>query len=147
MFKQFRLVPKQFDYLVNNMRAMMDRVRTQERIIMKLCVEQCKMPKKNFVTLFSSNETSDTWFNAAVAMGKPWSEKLKDVSEDVQRSLQKLRQIEEETGLTIEQVKTSTAVCLSVKRKRVVPRKKWLRLTCVWLSLLPKIHQPWFAVP
>ncbi|MBI0235713.1 hypothetical protein HTQ59_20590, partial [Yersinia pestis subsp. pestis] len=45
------------------------------------------------------------WFNAAVAMGKPWSEKLKDVSEDVQRSLQKLRQIEEETGLTIEQVK------------------------------------------
>lgn len=52
VFKQFRLVPKQFDYLVNNMRAMMDRVRTQERIIMKLCVEQCKMPKKNFVTCF-----------------------------------------------------------------------------------------------
>ena len=38
-------------------------------------------------------------------MAKPWSEKLKDVAEDVQRSLQKLRQIEEETGLTIEQVK------------------------------------------
>jgi RNA polymerase primary sigma factor len=84
---------------------MMDRVRTQERIIMKLCVEQCKMPKKNFVTLFAGNETSDSWFEAAVAMAKPWSEKLKDVAEDVQRSLQKLRQIEEETGLTIEQVK------------------------------------------
>lgn len=46
VFKQFRLVPKQFDYLVNSMRVMMDRVRTQERLIMKLCVEQCKMPKK-----------------------------------------------------------------------------------------------------
>lgn len=46
VFKQFRLVPKQFDYLVNNMRAMMDRVRTQERLIMKLCVEISKMPKK-----------------------------------------------------------------------------------------------------
>lgn len=34
---------------------MMDRVRTQERIIMKLCVEQCKMPKKNFITLFTGN--------------------------------------------------------------------------------------------
>ncbi len=33
VFKQFRLVPKQFDYLVNSMRSMMDRVRTQERII------------------------------------------------------------------------------------------------------------------
>ncbi|HIE0170831.1 TPA: RNA polymerase sigma factor RpoD [Serratia marcescens] len=105
VFKQFRLVPKQFDFLVNSMRTMMDRVRTQERIIMKLCVEQCKMPKKNFVTLFAGNETSDSWFEAALAMAKPWSEKLKDVAEDVQRSLQKLRQIEEETGLTIEQVK------------------------------------------
>jgi len=105
VFKQFRLVPKQFDYLVNNMRTMMDRVRTQERLIMKLCVELCKMPKKNFITLFTGNETSETWFKAALAMNKPWSEKLNDVSEDVHRSLQKLKQIEEETGLTIEQVK------------------------------------------
>lgn len=105
VFKQFRLVPKQFDYLVNSMRVMMDRVRTQERLIMKFCVEQCKMPKKNFITLFTGNETSDTWFNAAIAMNKPWSEKLHDVSEEVHRALQKLQQIEEETGLTIEQVK------------------------------------------
>jgi len=105
VFKQFRLVPKQFDYLVNNMRTMMDRVRAQERLIMKLCVELCKMPKKNFITLFTGNETSETWFQAALAMNKPWSEKLNDVAEDVYRSLQKLQQIEEETGLTIEQVK------------------------------------------
>ncbi|MTD37991.1 RNA polymerase sigma factor RpoD [Erwinia sp. CPCC 100877] len=105
IFKEFRLVPKQFDYLVNNMRTMMDRVRTQERIIMKLCVEQCKMPKKNFITLFTGFETSDTWFNAAIAMNKPWSEKLHNVADDVHRGLQKLQQIEEETGLTIEQVK------------------------------------------
>ncbi|MFR0135764.1 sigma-70 family RNA polymerase sigma factor, partial [Klebsiella pneumoniae] len=45
------------------------------------------------------------WFNAAIAMNKPWSEKLHDVSEEVHRALQKLQQIEEETGLTIEQVK------------------------------------------
>ncbi|WP_369427530.1 RNA polymerase sigma factor RpoD [Providencia sp. PROV236] len=105
VFKQFRLVPKQFDYLVNNMREMMDRVRFQERTIMKLCVEQCKMPKKNFITLFSGNETSETWLTAAKAMNKSWSEKLLDVEEEILRCLQRLRQIEEETGLTIEQVK------------------------------------------
>ncbi|UVK76701.1 MAG: RNA polymerase, sigma 70 (sigma D) factor [Sodalis sp. Fle] len=105
VFKQFRLVPKQFDYLVSNMRTMMDRVRTQERLIMKLCVEISKMPKKNFITLFAGNETSDTWFQAALAMNKPWSEKLHNVDEEFHRSLQKLRQIEKETGLTIEQVK------------------------------------------
>ncbi|WP_029686881.1 RNA polymerase sigma factor RpoD [Tatumella saanichensis] len=105
VFKQFRLVPKQFDYLVNNMREMMDRVRGQERTIMKLCVEICKMPKKNFITLFTGNETNDTWFKAALALKKPWSEKLVEVEDDVHRGLQKLAQIEEETGLTIEQVK------------------------------------------
>ncbi|PAV11347.1 RNA polymerase sigma factor RpoD [Arsenophonus sp. ENCA] len=105
IFKQFRLVPKQFDYLVNNMRDMMERVRSQERLIMKLCIEQCKMPKKNFITLFSGNETNGNWLAATKAMNKPWSEKLVEVEEDIQRSLQKLQQIEEETGLTIEQVK------------------------------------------
>ncbi len=105
IFKQFRLVPKQFDYLVNKMRAMMDRVRTQERLIMKFCVEQCKMPKKNFVALFSGKETHDSWFTAALSMAHPVSEKLQDSADAVQRCLHKLRQIEEETGLTIEQVK------------------------------------------
>ncbi|MGR6848906.1 RNA polymerase sigma factor RpoD, partial [Acinetobacter baumannii] len=72
---------------------------------MRLCVDQVKMPKKNFITLFTGNETNDTWFTAARAMNKPWSEKLAGIEEEVQRSLQKLQQIEVETGLTIEQVK------------------------------------------
>lgn len=105
VFKQFRLAPKQFDYLVNNMRSMMDRVRIQERFVMKLCVEISKMPKKNFVTLFAGNETSDSWFKAALLMNKSWSKKLHAVDDDVHRSIQKLQQIEKETGLTIEQVK------------------------------------------
>ncbi|MGR6812462.1 RNA polymerase sigma factor RpoD, partial [Acinetobacter baumannii] len=58
-----------------------------------------------FITLFTGNETNDTWFTAARAMNKPWSEKLAGIEEEVQRSLQKLQQIEVETGLTIEQVK------------------------------------------
>ncbi len=105
IFKLFRLVPKQFDYLVNNMRSMMDRIRTQERITMKLCVEQCKMPKKIFIALFMRNETDKEWFNKALSMNKPWSEKLNEVAEDVERCWQKLIEIEEQTGLTVEQVK------------------------------------------
>lgn len=105
VFKVFRLVPKQFDHLVKNMRSMMERIRTQERIIMKLCVEQCKMPKKEFITLFTGNETSESWLQLAIEMDKSWSKALVGVQEDIQRSIQKLIQIEEETTLTIEQVK------------------------------------------
>ena len=129
------------------MREMMDRVRQQERYIMKLCVEQSKMPKKNFITLFTGNETSDSWFTAAVAMNKPWSEKLQDVAEEVERSLQRLRQIEEETGLTIEQVKDINRRMSIGEAKARRAKKRWLRRTYVWLSLSRKIHQPWPAVP
>ncbi|MGP1953720.1 MAG: RNA polymerase sigma factor RpoD, partial [Arsenophonus sp. NC-QC1-MAG3] len=105
IFKEFRLVPKQLDYLVNNIRDIMERVRSQERLIMKLCIEQCKMPKKNFITLFSGKETNPNWLVLAKKINKPWSEKLVEVEEEIYRSLQKLQQIEKETGLTIQQVK------------------------------------------
>ncbi|WP_434952707.1 RNA polymerase sigma factor region1.1 domain-containing protein [Shewanella sp. HL-SH4] len=62
LFKEFRLVPKQFDRLVKSMRTMMDRVRIQERLILKLVVEQAKMPKKNFVKAFTGKETNLDWF-------------------------------------------------------------------------------------
>ncbi|WP_148300708.1 RNA polymerase sigma factor RpoD [Shewanella marina] len=105
IFKEFRLMPKQFDSLVRNMREMMDKVRVQERLIMKLCVEQAKMPKKNFVKLFSNNESSIEWFNAEMSAGKPYSDGLKLVADDVERSRSKLEAIEVETGLAIIAIK------------------------------------------
>ncbi|MEZ9197059.1 RNA polymerase sigma factor RpoD [Shewanella sp. 10N.286.54.B9] len=105
IFKEFRLMPKQFDRLVKSMRAMMDKVRVQERLIMKLCVEQAKMPKKNFVKVYTSNESSIEWFNEELASGKPYAEGLKMVDFDVQRCRAKLDAIENETGLAIGAIK------------------------------------------
>ena len=48
VFKEFRLVPKVFDRLVKNMRDVMDRLRVQERLIMKHCVVGAGMPKATF---------------------------------------------------------------------------------------------------
>ncbi|QUN04987.1 RNA polymerase sigma factor RpoD [Shewanella yunxiaonensis] len=105
IFKEFRLVPKQFDRLVKSMRSMMDKVRVQERLIMKLCVEQAKMPKKNFIKLFGGNETDITWFQKEMAASKAYSEALKAVEEDVVRCHAKLAAIEVETGLSITAIK------------------------------------------
>ncbi|QFQ32800.1 RNA polymerase sigma factor RpoD [Buchnera aphidicola (Aphis fabae)] len=105
IFKQFRLVPKQFEHLVNNMRDMMERVRTQERIIMKLCIEECQMPKKNFIKIFSGNETNIDWFIKEKNLNQSWSKKLKEIEERIFISIKKLSNIEKETGLTIQEVK------------------------------------------
>ncbi|WP_445946641.1 RNA polymerase sigma factor RpoD [Shewanella sp.] len=105
LFKEFRLVPKQFDRLVKSMRTMMDRVRVQERLILKLCVEQAKMPKKNFVKAFTNNETNLDWFNTEMNSNKPYADALKAVAHDVNRCSNKLAAIELETDLTISSIK------------------------------------------
>ena len=105
VFKYFRLVPKLFDRIVKRMRDVMNNVRTQERLLLKICVEQSKMPKKTFIKCFASNESDDSWVSEQIAVGKDWSIKLGLIEEDIRRSIRKLGQLELDTGLNIEQIK------------------------------------------
>ncbi|OLQ91327.1 RNA polymerase sigma factor RpoD [Vibrio ponticus] len=105
VFKEFRLTPKQFDYLVEELRTSMERVRTQERLIMKAAVEYGKMPKKSFITLFTGNESSEAWLDEILASDKPYADKIKLSEEDIRRSITKLKMIEEETSLTVQSIK------------------------------------------
>ncbi len=105
LFRTFKLVPKQFDRMVNNMRDMMDRVRVQERIIMKQAVQIAKLPKKTFVRHFANNETDLAWVDAEIAAGEKHSTKLAECKPEIERCVYKLKQIEETTGLTIERIK------------------------------------------
>jgi len=105
VFKEFRLIPKLFDKLVKNMRSVMDRLRVQERLIMKHCVVGAGMPKTTFIKIFPGNETSKEWFEAEKAAGHSYSAKLADIELDVERCIYKLNQIEEETFLNIHGIK------------------------------------------
>ncbi|AUI85241.1 RNA polymerase sigma factor RpoD [Vibrio azureus] len=105
VFKEFRLTPKQFDHLVNELRTSMERVRTQERLIMKSTVEYGKMPKKSFIAIFTGNESSEAWLDGILASDKPYAEKIKRSEEDIRRSITKLKMIEEETSLSVQNIK------------------------------------------
>ena len=105
VFKEFRLIPKQFDYLVNELRTSMDRVRTQERLIIRQCVEYGKMPKKTFVQTFTGNESSEAWLDQVLSSDKPYAEKIKRNEEEIRRSIQKLKAIEKETSLPVQNIK------------------------------------------
>ncbi|WP_419147018.1 RNA polymerase sigma factor RpoD [Pseudoalteromonas 'SMAR'] len=104
-FRTFKLVPKQFDRMVNNMRDMMDKVRVQERIIMKQAVQVAKLPKKLFVKHFANNETDTAWIDAEIASGEKHSAKLAEVKPEIERCINKLKAFEEGTGLSIERIK------------------------------------------
>ena len=105
VFKEFRLIPKLFDKLVKSMRSVMDRLRVQERLIMKHCVVGANMPKTTFIKIFPGNETSKDWFEAERAAGHSYSARLSDIELDVERCIYKLNQIEKETHLNIHGIK------------------------------------------
>ena len=105
VFKEFRLVPKQFDRMVKNMREMMDKVRIQERLVMKFCVVNAKMPKKDFIKAFAGNETSNAWLHEAVESGAPYAADLAVNQEEIERCISKMNQVEQETGLVIADIK------------------------------------------
>ncbi len=105
VFKEFRIVPKVFDRLVKNMRSVMDRLRVQERLIMKHCVVGAGMPKTTFIKIFPGNETSKNWFDEQKSAGLPHSKRMSDIELDVERCIYKLNMLEEETYLNVHGIK------------------------------------------
>ncbi|MDR9827154.1 RNA polymerase sigma factor RpoD [Vibrio sp. FNV 38] len=105
VFAEFRLTPKKFDYLVGELRTSMERVRTQERLIIRSVVEYGKMPKKSFIALFTGNESTQAWLDEVLASDKPYADKIRRSEEDIRRSIHKLKIVEEETSLTVQSIK------------------------------------------
>ncbi|MBI2379577.1 MAG: RNA polymerase sigma factor RpoD [Gammaproteobacteria bacterium] len=106
-FMEFRLVPKQFDKLVTKMRDMLDTVRVQERLIMKLAVGKAKMPKPVFVQSFVGHEADPDWLNKHIKSKDAHAAGMKAVAEDIQRCQKKLRELEEATHLSVAEIKES----------------------------------------
>src|SRR5690554_1613107 len=106
MFKSFKLTPKLYDHLVNTARVMLFRVRRHERAIMTLCIREAGMPRKLFVTNFPGHEVDEDWLDRMTKGSKePWAARLVDVADEVKRTQRKLLALQEESGLTVSEVK------------------------------------------
>ncbi len=104
-FMQCKLVPKLLDRMVVDIRGAMEKVRENERAIMKFCVERAGMPRKDFITSFPKNETNLEWLDKQINAKKKHSAPLKRYSRDIQRAQKKLLALEEECGISINRLK------------------------------------------
>jgi len=105
VFEQFKLVPKLTDRLVGNMRDIVNRVRVQEKVIMELCVKKASMPRKDFITSFPDNETDLQWLQNQIGEGKSYSANLEQHKDEILRAQKKLLILEDESGITIGEIK------------------------------------------
>ena len=104
-FQQFKLIPKQFDRMVKLIRGNMSAARVQERLILKICVEQCKMPKAEFIKMFKGNETNSAWLEKLLSGKEAYVTGIKESVEDLERCIRKMLAIEVESALTITNLK------------------------------------------
>ncbi|MBM5457548.1 RNA polymerase sigma factor RpoD [Pseudomonas sp. P66] len=105
LFMPIKLVPKQFEVLVERVRGALDRLRQQERAIMQLCVRDARMPRADFLRLFPSNETDQTWSSDLSKRSAKWAAALGEKNDAIVACQQKLIDLENETGLTIAEIK------------------------------------------
>ncbi|MGZ3081501.1 RNA polymerase sigma factor RpoD [[Haemophilus] ducreyi] len=105
IFREFRLVPKQFDLLVESMQRMMKQVRAEERQIQRYAVEYAQMKKADFLKLFQGNETSEEWIDKAINARKGAAPKLANYVEQIRINISNLQRMEQDTDLTVAQIR------------------------------------------
>jgi RNA polymerase primary sigma factor len=102
---EIKLTPRTVDQLVSDMRELVGRIRQHEKIIMKICVEEAHMPRKEFITSFPENEADLSWLQKHIDEGAKYSTVLEQHKDEILRAQQKLAQMEEESGISISDIK------------------------------------------
>jgi len=105
VFAPFKLGNKAFDELVNVVRSTNDLVRENERAIMKICVRECKMPRKDFIKSFPGNETSLDWAEKMSKGKKPYAPLIAERIDEVVRLQKRIANIQTEVDLDVSDIK------------------------------------------
>jgi len=104
-FSTFKLSPRQFNRQIKKIREMLEGVRAQERLILNLCVNKAKTPRKNFIASFPSNETNLGWLDLYIKENKKQEAALQELRGEIERAQKKLVELESETDLSIVEIK------------------------------------------
>ncbi|NKB35956.1 MAG: RNA polymerase sigma factor RpoD [Gammaproteobacteria bacterium] len=104
-FMELKLSPKFIDKLTIGIRILIDQIRMTERDIMKLCVKEAKMPRKDFISSFPTNEINTNWASGVARSKKPYAAGMKEVKDDVIKLQKKLAVAFDNSLLGITEIK------------------------------------------
>lgn len=103
IFETFKIVPSQLESLLRKMHDMMDRVKRQDRRVREIAVGRCGMKIDELKKYYNETETVSNmdWFEKAVKVKKPYVAKLKGYEAEIQRCVEALKEIEDDSGINI----------------------------------------------
>ena len=105
IFKFLKLSPKKFEVISLRPRLLARRIRGIEKEIYNLCVQQSKMPRKEFLDIFKDNETNLKFLDPIFKSKKNYVGELSDYKDDIKTLQNRIKGIEEEIGLSVAEIK------------------------------------------
>ncbi len=104
-FLQFKFTTKLFNRLFSGLRKMLDLVRDQERVIMKICVTKADMPRRNFISTFPGSEADLSWADQHINAKASYSNIIAEHVKDIHKAQNILKNLESAANLTITEIK------------------------------------------
>ncbi len=103
IFETFKIVPSQLESLLRKMHDMMDRVKRQDRRVREIAVGRCGMKIDELKKYYNETESVSNmdWFEKAVKVKKPYATKLKGYEAEIQKCVEALKEIEDDSGINI----------------------------------------------
>ena len=101
----FRFSAKQVEALCDQVRNMVEEVRSHERKIMEFCVDRAGMPRQQFIKSFVGNEINMNWLDGELA-GKPaYAERLTRFTHSILDQQERLQNLQIRVGLPIKELR------------------------------------------
>ncbi|MGZ8189784.1 MAG: RNA polymerase sigma factor RpoD [Methylococcaceae bacterium] len=106
LFMEFKWTPQYLKKLTAIIPNGIANVRDQEKLILDIFVKYAKMPRKDFIALFTDHESDSEWLDQYLnAEHSNYSEELKKHEKELRKAQKVLADIEAEYGLTISGLK------------------------------------------
>ncbi|HWG10689.1 MAG TPA: RNA polymerase sigma factor RpoD [Rhodanobacteraceae bacterium] len=104
-FLKLKLPSALIDGFVRKLREVVASIRHHERVVMDVCTRLCRMPRKDFIDLFPSNETNLEWVAELSRKRQKWTPAVRNHRDDIVTEQQKLAEIERALFLPLTDIK------------------------------------------
>jgi RNA polymerase primary sigma factor len=104
-FLKLKLPAIMIDGFVKKLRDVVNNIRNHERVIGDLCIKHARMPRKDFLKLFPSNETNLEWVDELSRKRQKWSPAIKANRDAIVTEQERLIAIERTLYLAVPEIK------------------------------------------
>ena len=104
-FSEIKFVNRVIQSYIDRLRGYLEQAKSHEQIIMSYIVNRAGVMRKDFIASFVGSETSEVWLDDFLSNMPGYRDKVLQFDAEIRRAQRKLMKIEEDSGLSIKELK------------------------------------------